>query len=118
MSQTRIFGFTEDAPLKIVTLSFICITAYLILAEHVLSRINKLAEDTCYCNMVQHLYKDLTITGVLSFVLAMLLATESLSASTHIIYLVRGHIFIYAYCSMLPIAGHLKEYAIFLYLVH
>ena len=84
---TRIFGFTEDADAGIVTLAFVVIVLYLVVSQHFLTKLNAVAKNTCYCDMIQHLYKDLTITGLLSFVLAMLLGTESLKASKHVIYM-------------------------------
>lgn len=86
---SRIFGFTDNAPLlDITSIAFTGIVAYLVFSDHILSRLNEAARDSCYSDMIQHLYKDLTITGVLSFALAILLGTDSFRASEHVIYLV------------------------------
>ena len=96
MTKFRIFGFSEHAEINIASFAFLMIICYIVTIGYVLSSINNYTRNTCYSEMIQHLYKDLTVTGLMSFLLGMLLGTESLSASSYIIYLVCSSI-IYTY---------------------
>ncbi len=89
MGGFRVFGFTRHCDVSLMTISFICIVAYLIIAEHVLSHLNELTKHSAYSEMIQSLYKDLTIMGVSSFILGMLLSSsKDLNGSKPVIYLV------------------------------
>jgi hypothetical protein len=54
-------GFSQHANVKDVTIGFVILVIYLVVAEHGLSMLDSAVRSTAYATAVQSLYKELVI---------------------------------------------------------
>ena len=88
MSSYQIFGFSDDSDVTPLSVGFVVIVCYLILAEYGLSWLDDACRSTAYAQAVQSLYKELVIMGMSGFILTILLGTSIVENNAWVYYLV------------------------------
>ena len=89
MSESEnLLGFTYDSDITLLSISFVIIIFYLVIAEYGLSVVDKSCRETAYAQAIQSLYKELVIMGISSFILSVLVLTEIIHSSAWVFYMV------------------------------
>ena len=88
MSSYQLFGFSDDSEITPLSVGFIVIVGYLVLAEYSLSWLDEACRSTAYAQAVQSLYKELVIMGMSGFILTILLGTNMVDNNAWVYYLV------------------------------
>ena len=86
-----IFGFTSHAKIMKATFGFLIIVVFIVGLEHMLKIVDEKVEKTAWKQTIESLYKELVIMGLSSFMLTLLVASNSNAASamdSWIVYLV------------------------------
>jgi hypothetical protein len=94
MSDYKLIGFSEDSDVTLLSVGFIIIIGYLVIAEKSLSVLDEACRATAYAQAVQSLYKELVIMGISGFVLTVLLGTSIVPASAWVFYMVSSWTFL------------------------